>query len=129
MPEKRRRPTKRAQDLRNNATDCERLLWLQLKGRRLDGHKFSRQIPVGPYVCDFICRREMLVIELDGGQHSAKIEADGARTRFLERAGYRVIRFWNNEVLENLDGVLVTIAGAIKAGPPPAPSREREGVV
>src|SRR4051794_29683074 len=106
MADAPRRPTKRAQGLRNNATDCERLLWLELRKRRSGGFKFSRQIPIGPFICDFVCRRGMLVIELDGGQHSANVDSDAARTRFLERSGYRVIRFWNNEVTDNLDGVL-----------------------
>ena len=127
MPDKPRRPTKLAQALRSNVTDCERLLWLELRKRRFDGHKFSRQIPVGPFVCDFICRRAKLVIELDGGQHSANAEADEARTRFLEHAGYRVIRFWNHDVIENMDGVLQTIGSALKACPPPGPLPVGEG--
>ena len=127
MPEKPRRPTRRAQELRNNATDSERLLWLELRRRRFDGSKFSRQIPIGPYICDFVCRRAKLVIELDGGQHSANAERDAARTRYLETQGYRVIRFWNNEVRENRDGVLLAIRNALAACPPPTPSREREG--
>ena len=125
MPEKPRRPTKRAQSLRNNATDCERLLWFQLRQRRLDGLKFSRQIPVGPFICDFVCRDRMLVVELDGGQHSP--ESDAPRTFFLEKAGYQVIRFWNNELLENLDGVLEAICVAAKACPPPGPLPAGEG--
>ena len=125
MAEPYRRPTKQAQQLRNGATDCERLLWLELRGRRLGGYKFSRQIPVGRYICDFICRRSMLVVELDGGQHSA--EADAVRTQVLERAGYRVIRFWNNEVVENLGGVLQAILAELEAGPPPNPLSVGEG--
>jgi very-short-patch-repair endonuclease len=132
MPDKPRRPTKRAQSLRNNATDCERLLWKELRASRLDGQKFSRQIPVGPYICDFVCRRRMLVIELDGGQHSANADVDAKRSRFIESAGYRVIRFWNHEVMENLDGVLKAIVLALDAcpkdpGPPPYPLPAGEG--
>ena len=127
MPDKPRRPTKRAQALRNNATDCERLIWLELRKRRFAGRKFSRQIPVGPFICDFVCRREMLVIELDGGQHSANVERDMARTRFIEAAGYRVLRFWNHEVTENLEGVLETIGVALDACPPPSPLPVGEG--
>ena len=127
MTQGKRRPTKRAKTLRNNATDHERLLWLELRSRRLDGYKFSRQIPVGPFICDFVCRRKMLVIELDGGQHSANVEADAARTRFIESAGYRVLRFWNHEVGENLEGVLCAIGAALKTCPPPNPLPEREG--
>jgi very-short-patch-repair endonuclease len=129
MPEAPRRPTKLAQALRNNSTDCERLLWLELKGKRLGGHKFSRQIPIGPFICDFICRRAMLVVELDGGQHSinAEAEADARRTRFIEGAGYRVIRFWNHDVLGNMDGVLQAIGSALAACPPPDPLPVGEG--
>jgi len=121
------RPTKRAQQLRNEATDHERLLWLELRNRRFNGHKFSRQIPVGPFICDFVCRRAMLVIELDGGQHSANVDADARRTRFIESAGYRVLRFWNHEVMENLEGVLHAIGVALTSCPPPKPLPEGEG--
>ena len=127
MPDKMRRPTKRAQELRNNATDQERLLWLELRKRRFEGHKFSRQIPIGPFICDFVCRRARLVIELDGGQHSANVEKDAARTRFIESAGYRVLRFWNHEVTENLEGVLQTIGAALSECPPPGPLPVGEG--
>lgn len=127
MPERPRRPTKQAQRLRNNSTDAERLLWLELRQRRLAGHKFSRQIPLGPFICDFVCRRAMLVIELDGGQHSANADEDAQRTRFIERAGYRLVRFWNNEVMENMEGVLRTILRALDACPPPGPLPVGEG--
>jgi very-short-patch-repair endonuclease len=127
VPDEPRRPTKLAQTLRNNATDCERLLWLDLRQRRFGGHKFSRQIPIGPYVCDFVCRRAKLVIELDGGQHSANADADARRTRFLEAAGYKVIRFWNHEVIENRDGVLQAIGRALQDCPPPSPLPEGRG--
>ena len=127
MPETPRRPTKLAQSLRGNATDCERLLWLELRQRRFGGHKFSRQIPVGPYVCDFVCRRSGLVIELDGGQHADAAAADERRTRYLEAQGYRVVRFWNHEVLQNMNGVLQTIGLALEACPPPNPLPVGEG--
>jgi very-short-patch-repair endonuclease len=129
MPESPRRPTKRAQQLRNNATDQERLLWLELRKRRFGGYKFSRQIPVGPFICDFICRCARLVVELDGGQHSANVECDAARTRFIGSAGYRVLRFWNHEVTGNLDGVLLTIEAELRVGPPPAPLPVGEGEI
>ena len=127
MPEKPRRPTKRARQLRNDATDQERRLWLELRKRRFDGHKFSRQIPIGPFICDFVCRRTRLVIELDGGQHSANVEQDAKRTQFIESAGYRVIRFWNHEVSGNLEGVLQAIGHALEACPPPDPLPVGEG--
>jgi very-short-patch-repair endonuclease len=127
MADKPRRPTKRAQELRNNPTDCEQLLWLELRKRRFNGHKFSRQIPIGPFFGDLVCRRRKLVIELDGGQHSADIEADESRTCYLEGKGYRVIRFWNHDVLENLEGVLQGIGEALAHCPPPSPLPGGEG--
>jgi len=129
MPEAPRRPTKRAQQLRNNATEQERLLWLEPRKRRFRGHKFSRQIPVGPFICDFVCRRAKLVIELDGGQHSANVGKDASRTRFIESAGYRVLRFWNHEVTGNLEGVLQMIGTALGDCPPPGPLPGGEGEI
>ncbi len=126
MPQFRPRPTARAQELRNHATDADRKLWLRISRRQLEGHKFSRQMPVGPFICDFMCRERMLVIELDGGQHAENLR-DKSRTHFIEGEGYRVLRFWNNEVMENIEGVLATIVAALKSSPPPAPSRKREG--
>ena len=113
MPTFRARPTRRAQQLRNNATDAERHLWRHLSRRQLNGFKFSRQMPVGPFICDFLCRDRKLVIEVDGGQHAGS-KRDEVRTAFLEAEGYRVIRFWNNDVLQNLEGVLQVIADALK---------------
>ncbi|MBP6378947.1 MAG: DUF559 domain-containing protein [Sphingorhabdus sp.] len=118
------RQTARAQELRRNASDAERLLWQQLSGRKLDGFKFSRQIPVGRYICDFVCRLEKLVIELDGRQHDSQIEYDEFRTRQLELQGYRVLRFSNVDIFQNLEGVLMQIRAAL---PTPNPSRKREG--
>lgn len=117
MPQPDPRPTKRAQELRNNATDSERKLWRHLSLRQLDGLKFSRQMPVGPFICDFMCRERMLVIEVDGGQH-AESARDVRRTHILEEQGYRVIRFWNNEVLENIEGVLRVILQEVRARAP-----------
>ena len=121
-----RRPTMLAQSLRNNATPAERQLWRHLSKRQIQGHKFSRQMPIGPFVADFLCREARLVIEVDGGQH-CESKRDRSRTDFIEAQGFRVIRFWNNEVLENIEGVLLTIAHALIEAPPPAPSRQREG--
>ena len=126
MPEFRSRPTKRAQQLRNNATDAEQALWWRLRSRQLEGYKFSRQMPVGPFICDFLCRERRLIVELDGGQH-AENARDIPRTAYLEQEGYHVVRFWNNDVLGNLEGVLQTILQALTADPPPTPSRMREG--
>ena len=122
-----RRPTLRAQELRANPTEAERRLWRRLSARQCAHAKFSRQMPIGPYICDFLCRELMLVIEVDGSQH-AENPRDAVRTRYLEEQGYRVIRFWNNDVLSNSDGVLMTIAEAIRQSvPTPSPSRQREG--
>ena len=97
-----------ARKLRNDMTDAERRLWSQLRASQLEGFKFTRQLPIGDYVVDFACRLARLAIELDGGQH-ADNPADDARTRVIEAHGYRVIRFWNNDVLQNTDGVLTAI--------------------
>lgn len=103
-----------ARQLRQNQTEAEKQLWSHLRARQLLGIKFVRQYPIGGYVADFACRSLKLVIELDGGQH-ADNAADEARTREIERCGYRVIRFWNNEVLANLPGVLEVIAQEARA--------------
>ena len=123
------RNTKRARDLRQQASPAERRLWQYLSSSQLDGHKFSRQIPVGPYFVDFICRNAKLVVELDGYSHDVRIEYDAARTRFIEAQGYRVVRFNNQDVIKNVEGVL-TMIGQVLASPSlptPNPSREREG--
>jgi very-short-patch-repair endonuclease len=93
--------------IRRRSTDAERRLWHRLRSRQLEGAKFVRQFPIGPHVADFACRAEKLVVELDGGQHSP--EADAPRTETIERFGYKVLRFWNNDVLENTEGVLEVI--------------------
>jgi very-short-patch-repair endonuclease len=88
-------------------TDAERTLWKALRDRQLDGHKFRRQHPIGPYILDFFCEERRLAIEVDGGQHTA--ERDAPRTAWLAGHGIRILRFWNNDVLNNLPGVLETI--------------------
>jgi very-short-patch-repair endonuclease len=95
----------RARSLRRSLTTPEFLLWRQIRNRQLDGYKFVRQEPIGPYYADFACRERRLVIEVDGGQHADSI-SDCRRDRYLTASGYRVVRFWNNEVVENIDGVL-----------------------
>ena len=107
-------PIETARRLRREPTDAERLLWYRLRARRLRGHKFRRQHPVGPYFADFACVEAMLVVELDGGQHAARVGYDERRTAFLKGQGFRVLRFWNNDVFGNLDGVLSTIVDAIE---------------
>ena len=95
--------------LRQTLTDAESLLWYRLRDRRLGGYKFRRQVPLGPYIADFVCISARLIVEVDGGQHAEVKNYDEARTRYLRSKGFRVIRFWNNEVLANLDGVLQVI--------------------
>jgi len=97
-----------ARDLRQQMTDAERFLWSRLR-RRFLGAKFRRQVPLGPFIVDFACMRSKLVIEVDGGQH-LESSADAERDRWLAENGFRVVRFWNHEVLQNLEGVLERIA-------------------
>jgi very-short-patch-repair endonuclease len=97
-----------ARRLRANQTDAETVLWNRIRNRQIDGHKFVRQQPILGYVCDFVCREERLVIEVDGGQHNESA-TDAIRDRRLMDEGYRVLRFWNNDVLGNTEGVLTTI--------------------
>ncbi|GBH30507.1 endonuclease domain-containing protein [Sphingobium xenophagum] len=119
------RPTARARALRNNATDAERVLWQAISARKVSGIRFNRQVPVGPFICDFVARSIGLVIEVDGGQHEDAVDAE--RTRYIEAQGFRVIRFWNNDVLGNLDGVIEDIMRVVADMPSPNPSRKREG--
>lgn len=111
----------KARALRERSTEAERLLWSRLRDRRLSSHKFRRQHPLGPYVVDFACLARNLVVELDGGQHANAVEADARRTHWLEQQGFRVVRFWNNEVLDNTDGVLRVIAAALSGDGTPSP--------
>ena len=118
-PMKRSRYTKYqlrhlARDMRNRPTDPERLLWYRLRMRRLDGYRFLRQKVIGNAIVDFVCPKAGLVIELDGGQHDERNDADEARTRRLNRSGYRVLRFWNHEVVDNIEGVVHTIRQALR---------------
>ncbi len=107
-----------ARRLRGDMTEAEKRIWYLLRRRQFGGLNFRRQAPIDPYIVDFACLSIRLVIELDGGQHDANAEADARRTAWLESQGYRVLRFWNNEVFENLDGVLHTISAACGALPP-----------
>jgi very-short-patch-repair endonuclease len=116
MPKRLDRPTRRAQQLRNNATEAERKLWGYLSRRQLGGYKFSRQMPIGPFICDFLCRERGLVIEVDGGQHADNV-SDARRTAFLRSEGLTVLRFWNNEVLTNVEGVLTTVLASLDDNP------------
>ena len=106
-----RTPTLRSRELRNNATAPERKLWQHLRNRQLSGVRFNRQVPIGPFICYFIARTPKLIIELDGGHHNDDEEAkrDRARQLWLEKEGYRVIRFWNSEVSGDLNAILERI--------------------
>jgi very-short-patch-repair endonuclease len=99
----------KARALRKNQTDVELLLWQQLRNRRLCSYKFRRQFPIAPYVADFACLELKLIIELDGGQHADQISYDNQRSLFLEQRGFKVIRFWNNDVIQNTTGILEAI--------------------
>ena len=116
--------------LRNAPTDVETALWRHLRGRQLDDCKFRRQHPFLDFVLDFVCLDRKLAVELDGGQHSGASGYDARRTARLEAAGFVVLRFWNNEVLENIDGVLEVILRALQdrmKPSPPNPPLEGEG--
>ena len=116
----------RAKQLRDHMTDAERKLWRALRSRSI-GPKFRRQVPLGPYIVDFICFQSKLIVEVDGGQHAASAR-DAVRDRYFVERGYRVMRFWNNDVLRNLEGVLTAIVDSdpspgAPTGAPPSPSR------
>ena len=105
---------KNARVMRRIATDAERKLWFLLRDRRLDGIKFRRQVPFGPYVLDFVCFDRKLVVEVDGGQH-AELKADTVRDARLQARGFRVVRYWNTDVLKNPDGVLTDLLAQLAA--------------
>jgi very-short-patch-repair endonuclease len=105
--------------LRKNSTEAEKKLWSALRSRQHNGFKFRRQVEIDGYIADFLCPEGRLIIEVDGGQHSP--ERDARRTAYLTGQGFRVIRFWNSDVLENLDGVWTRIEEALST--PPHPTR------
>jgi very-short-patch-repair endonuclease len=108
--------TSRSRALRKNATDAERKLWSVLRGRQLNGLKFRKQVEIDGYVVDFLCAERRLIIEVDGGQHTP--ERDARRSAYLESQGFRLIRFWNDDVLQNIDGVWTMIEEALETTPP-----------
>jgi very-short-patch-repair endonuclease len=112
-----------AKRLRREMTDAERKLWSILRNSQLDGAKFRRQQPIGPFIADFVCQQSRLIIEVDGGQHAESV-SDQRRTEFLESKGYRLLRFWNNDILENLEGVADFILAALATPHPAQPSAE-----
>jgi len=111
--------TFRARELRGNATPAEKLLWKRMSNRQIGGYKFVRQEPIGRYFVDFVCREKHLVIEIDGATHSTESERayDAQRTDFLQTQGYSVLRFLNDEVFKNIEGVLETILNALLSTP------------
>jgi len=121
-----------ARRLRRHQTDAERILWFRLRDRRLGGWKFKRQVPIDRFFVDFFCADGKLIVEIDGGQHDQRKEHDRNRTEVLEAMGYLVLRFWNNDVMRNTEGVLGVILDTLnqlRPEPPhpnPLPKGERE---
>jgi very-short-patch-repair endonuclease len=117
-----------AKTLRTNQTDAEQRLWYHLRGHRFMGMKFKRQKPIGNYIADFVCLEYNLIIELDGGQHAGNIEYDADRDAWLRSQGFTVLRFWNNDVMQNIESVLEAIRPAISErtfSPTPLPQAGR----
>ena len=106
--------SKIARQLRTNLTEAEQRLWSRLRRRQLGGCYFRRQAPIGDYIVDFACFERNLVVEVDGGQHTERVAQDTKRSEWLDSQGYRVLRFWNNDVLQNVDGVVDTILAALR---------------
>jgi very-short-patch-repair endonuclease len=110
-----------AKGMRHQPTNAETLIWTALRGARLQGFKFKRQQPIGTYIVDFVCFENSLIIEIDGGQHGDEVSKDRERSNWLRRQGFRVLRFWNNEVMERKDDVLESIIRALREYPSPQP--------
>jgi very-short-patch-repair endonuclease len=105
--------------LRKNLTDAERFLWKELRLRQIEGFKFRRQQPIDPYIVDFVCFEKRLIIEVDGGQHSEKTSYDFQRDEWLKGQGFRILRFWNSQVLNEIEAVEETIRNALLNYTPP----------
>ncbi len=118
----------RARNLRKNPTEAEKRLWRYLRSLKGEGFHFRRQVPLGRYIVDLCCHSAKLVIEADGGQHADEQAYDAERTAWLQSQGYRVLRFWNNEIFENIDGVTQTVLAALKSTPTPTPPHKGEGL-
>ncbi len=99
--------------MRTEQTDAEALLWRHLRGKRFSGYKFRRQQPIGPYIVDFVCLGCRLIVEADGGQHGDTLDYDNTRTKWLEAQGFRMLRFWNNDILQRSEDVLDSILNAL----------------
>jgi very-short-patch-repair endonuclease len=116
----------RARRMRKDPTDAERKVWSLVRNRRLQGYKFRRQIWIGPFIADFVCEQPQLIVEIDGGQHSMQLSYDLARTRYFNARGYRVVRYWNNDVLARTDAVEESLRQALREiDQPPSPPRRR----
>jgi very-short-patch-repair endonuclease len=113
--------TKIARRLRVNQTDAEAVLWNRIRNRQIDQHKFVRQVPIDGYICDFVCREICLIIEVDGGQHNESAK-DDFRDRYLAAQGFKTLRFWNNDVLGNIEGVLSVIQTELSKKKPLTPT-------
>jgi very-short-patch-repair endonuclease len=114
--------------MRKTPTEAEQKLWWHLRHYfPMTGSHFRRQVQIGPFIADFACHKHKLVVEIDGGQHGSQLKEDQTRTRRLESEGYRVLRFWNNEVLSNIEGVLIVIRNTIASTPTPNPSPQGGG--
>jgi very-short-patch-repair endonuclease len=111
-----REQVKRSRELRKNPTDAERKLWQHLRDKQLENFRFRRQRPIGNYIVDFICLEANLVVELDGGQHADQQQYDLKRTAYLTAEGLKVLRYWNNDVMQNIEGVLENIRAALMQG-------------
>jgi very-short-patch-repair endonuclease len=112
--------TSLAKKLRGDMTDAEKKLWHRLRAGQV-GVKFRRQQPIGRYIVDFVCLDRKLIVELDGGQHANATEYDAARTQWLENQGFTVLRFWNNDIMSNIEGVLTRIVETLSPSPQPSP--------
>ena len=108
----------RARALRRAMTEAENCVWRMLRARQMDQFRFRRQVPIGRYITDFACHEARLIVEIDGGQHDPSSPRETERSRFLQNEGYRVLRFWNNDILANPDGVYETIAGELGPNTP-----------
>ena len=111
-----------ARKLRHQSTDAERMLWKYLRAHRMAGYKFKRQVVIEPYIVDFMCLEARLIVEADGGQHLEQVKDDLKRSRFLESLGYKVVRFWNHEILCDIHSVLERIHSCLIESPSPQPS-------
>lgn len=122
--------TIKARELRKNPTESEQILWKHLRLRQLGGYKFRRQQPLGPYFVDFVCLEKKLIVEVDGGQHSEQVAYDSERSAWLGAQGFRILRFWNNEVLKEIEVVKEVIAETLGGrftphlNPPPQGGRK-----